>query len=80
MKELIAMLGVVLLWPVTPSWAQLEPPNGLGVTMGHVHLNVRDVEANKRFFALLGGTPLKIDGTEVRYSRNAKADSGVQSG
>jgi catechol 2,3-dioxygenase-like lactoylglutathione lyase family enzyme len=40
-------------------------PNESGVTMGHLHLNVRDVEANKKFFALLGGTPLEIDGTQA---------------
>src|ERR1019366_7160364 len=36
-----------------------------GVAMGLVDLNVRNVDANKKFFALLGGTSVKIDGTEV---------------
>jgi catechol 2,3-dioxygenase-like lactoylglutathione lyase family enzyme len=65
MKRIFWIVSLVALWPATTSWAQLEPPNEMGVTMGHVHLNVRDVEANKKFFALLGGTPLKIDGTDV---------------
>ena len=37
--------------------AQLAVPNELGVAMGHIHLFVRDVEANKQFWtALLGAT------------------------
>src|SRR5262245_15293494 len=48
-----------------PSSAQLMPANAAGISMGHVHLMVRDLEANKKFWSLLGGTPLKIDGTDV---------------
>ncbi len=55
----------MLIFWTTPSWAQLEPPNELGVTMGHLHLTVRDVDAHKKFFALMGGTPLTIDAAEV---------------
>ena len=65
MKKFLVILSLVALWPTAASWAQLLAPNEAGVTMGHVHLNVRDLEANKKFWALLGGTPLKIDGTEV---------------
>jgi catechol 2,3-dioxygenase-like lactoylglutathione lyase family enzyme len=39
--------------------AQLKPPNAIGVSMGAVHLTVRDVDANIAFFKLLGGTPVK---------------------
>ncbi len=38
--------------------AQLQAPNPAGVSMGHVHLTVRDLEANRNFFALLGGKPV----------------------
>jgi len=65
MKKLISILSFVALCPPAASWAQLFPPNTVGVTMGHVHLTVRDVEANKKFWGVLGGTPLRIDGTEV---------------
>lgn len=65
MKKVIAILCLGVLWFPVASWAQLQPPNEMGVAMGHVHLNVRDVEANKKFWGLMGGTPLKIDGTEV---------------
>jgi len=65
MRKLISILSFVALCPPAASWAQLFPPNIVGVTMGHVHLTVRDVEANKKFWGVLGGTPLRIDGTEV---------------
>ena len=37
--------------------AQLAPPNDLGVALGHIHLVVKDAEAQKPFWtAMLGGT------------------------
>ena len=41
MKQFLTILSLVVSWPVSPSWAQLEPPNAMGVTMGHLHLNVQ---------------------------------------
>ena len=38
--------------------AQLAAPNKAGVSMGHLFYVVRDVEANKRFWVALGGTPI----------------------
>jgi catechol 2,3-dioxygenase-like lactoylglutathione lyase family enzyme len=38
--------------------AQLVAPNSTGVAMGHVHLVVKDMEASKKFFELLGGKPV----------------------
>ena len=38
-----------------PAFAQLSAPNAAGVAMGHLHYQVRDVEANSRFWAALGG-------------------------
>jgi len=39
-----------------PLSAQLAPPNDAGVTMGHVHLNVKNVEAQTRFWtSIMGG-------------------------
>jgi catechol 2,3-dioxygenase-like lactoylglutathione lyase family enzyme len=40
--------------------AQMAPANGAGVSMGHLHLNVREVEASKRFWILLGATPVRF--------------------
>lgn len=42
------------------SWAQLAAPNEAGVSMGHVHLVVRDVEASKKFWTDLGATAVKL--------------------
>src|SRR5688572_24858584 len=37
--------------------AQLAPPNDIGVALGHIHLVVRNVEAQKQFWTtMLGGT------------------------
>lgn len=50
-------LGIAL---ATPARAQLTMPNQLGVTMGHVHLVVKDVEAQKQFWiGVMGGTLVK---------------------
>jgi catechol 2,3-dioxygenase-like lactoylglutathione lyase family enzyme len=58
MRELILALSLVALWPPSASMAQLSPPNKMGVTMGHLHYIVRDVEANKKFWVALGATPV----------------------
>jgi catechol 2,3-dioxygenase-like lactoylglutathione lyase family enzyme len=39
--------------------AQLAPFGPAGVVMGHVHLNVTDIDAHKKFWSALGGTPVK---------------------
>jgi catechol 2,3-dioxygenase-like lactoylglutathione lyase family enzyme len=50
---------------VFPASAQLAAPNASGVAMGEVHLTVKDVEANKEFFKLLGGVPVKNGSLEM---------------
>ena len=45
--------------------AQAFPPNETGVTMGHWHLNTRDIEANKKIFVAIGGTAIKAGNFEV---------------
>ncbi len=39
--------------------AQLAAPGESGVVQGHIHLTVRDVEAQQKFWAMLGGTPVQ---------------------
>jgi catechol 2,3-dioxygenase-like lactoylglutathione lyase family enzyme len=52
------VLGLGLLGPVR---AQVLPPNEAGMSMGHVHLNVRDIAAHKRFWVeQIGATPVKL--------------------
>lgn len=53
------LLALVML-RVTPAAAQLVEPNQLGLRMGHVHLSVRDVDAQKQFWiGIMGGTLVK---------------------
>src|SRR5207249_1157401 len=54
-------LVVALLWAV-PAMAQLAEPNQIGVTMGHVHLAVKDVDAQKQFWIGVMGGPLVKNG------------------
>ena len=59
MKRLISTLTLAALGSVGPSWGQMPAVNERGVANGHLHLNVRDVEANTKFFVNLGGTAPK---------------------
>jgi len=45
--------------------AQIPKGNTAGVAMGHLHLNVRDVEANKKFFTAIGGVALKAEPFDI---------------
>ena len=65
MKKLFPILTMVVLWPFAASWAQLAAPNEAGVRMGHMHMVVRNVEAEKKIWVGLGGTAIKVDGTDV---------------
>jgi len=64
-KRLISICCAVWLLAGGLAWAQAFPPNAEGVTMGHWHLNSRDVEANKRIFVAMGGTAIKAGNFEV---------------
>ena len=53
-------LLVIALLSATPSSAQLVERNQLGVTMGHMHLAVKDVDVQKQFWtSVMGGTIVK---------------------
>jgi catechol 2,3-dioxygenase-like lactoylglutathione lyase family enzyme len=58
-KKLILAVCMILMLSSGTAWAQAFPPNDTGVTMGHWHLNSRDVEANKKTFLAMGGTEVK---------------------
>ena len=56
-RLLVAAALSLALSSSSPALAQLAPPNDAGVTLGHIHLAVKDVEAHKRFWTtMLGGT------------------------
>jgi catechol 2,3-dioxygenase-like lactoylglutathione lyase family enzyme len=55
----VAVLVVGALGP-GPADAQLAPPNNLGVRVGHIHLAVKDVEAQRQFWTTaMGGTVVR---------------------
>src|SRR5260370_35252778 len=56
MRKLISALWLASSLIAGAAWAQPYAPNEAGVTMGHWHLNSRDVEANKKIFLGMGGT------------------------
>jgi catechol 2,3-dioxygenase-like lactoylglutathione lyase family enzyme len=51
------------------AFSQPMPPNEMGVTMGHLHLNSADIAANAKIFAGMGGTIVKADGAPLEYAR-----------
>jgi catechol 2,3-dioxygenase-like lactoylglutathione lyase family enzyme len=61
MKHVIACVGLAgMLFAASPARAQLTMRNQLGLTMGHVHLTVKEVDAQKRFWLdLMGGVLVK---------------------
>jgi hypothetical protein len=50
MKLLLTMMTGLAISVAAPSYAQLAPPNALGVTYGHVHLTVSDLEVHKKLW------------------------------
>jgi catechol 2,3-dioxygenase-like lactoylglutathione lyase family enzyme len=51
-RSLFAFVSIA----VTTLPAQLVSPNSAGDAIGHIHLNVRDIEAQQRFWTAVGGT------------------------
>jgi hypothetical protein len=65
MRTLIAVLCAISSLVPVVARAQAFLPNETGVTMGHWHLNTRDIEANKKIFVAMGGTAIKAGNFEV---------------
>ena len=57
-----ALLSCLLLLLPHAALAQLAPPNDLGVTLGHIHVTVRNVEAQKAFWTTMLGGKLVTNG------------------
>ncbi len=56
----IALIVGMLAAAHSPSLlAQLAAPGETGVVMGHLHLAVKDLDAQRKFWAALGGTPVQ---------------------
>jgi catechol 2,3-dioxygenase-like lactoylglutathione lyase family enzyme len=85
MKRLLLAAAVAVAL-VQPTGAQLQPPNPMGITYGHVHLLVTDIEVHKKLWVeQFGGTlvqkgPLtavKLPGMLIAFSVG-KPSSGSQ--
>ena len=56
-RSLLATAIVVALGVLTsaPAFAQLAAPNASGAAIGHIHINAIDVDAQARFWTIVGG-------------------------
>jgi catechol 2,3-dioxygenase-like lactoylglutathione lyase family enzyme len=61
----LSMMAMLTVGTAGAARAQAFPPNEAGVTMGHWHLNTRDVDANRKIFVAMGGTAIKAGNFEV---------------
>jgi catechol 2,3-dioxygenase-like lactoylglutathione lyase family enzyme len=50
----LAVLGLFAI--ISPASAQLAAPNAMGVSIGHMHINATDVDAQAKFWTSAGGT------------------------
>ncbi len=65
MSVWIMIVGTVLVVAL-PAGAQLPGPNEAGVSMGHLHLTTRDMEAQRKFWVeVMGATPVKLGPMDV---------------
>jgi len=71
LKKRILALNLVFLLLAISSWAQPSSSKNAGITMVHLYYNVRDVEANKKFWIMLGATPVVIGKMEALKFPNA---------
>jgi catechol 2,3-dioxygenase-like lactoylglutathione lyase family enzyme len=65
MRRFVSAFSLIASLVAGGASAQPYTPNDAGVTMGHWHLNSRDIEANKKIFVALGGTALKAGDFDV---------------
>ncbi len=67
MRKLCWALCVMHLLTSGTAWAQAAnfPPNEMGVTMGHWHLNSPDVEATKKILVGIGGVSVRKGNIEI---------------
>ncbi len=64
MRKIRTCLCLFAMCISVKAFAQVASPNASGVAMGHVHLNVRNIEAAKQFWITMGGTPGKLGALE----------------
>ena len=58
---------IIFLVSISSSWAQLPPGNSKGVSMGHIHLRVSDMDAHKKLWVETLGAQVVKAGTLEFY-------------
>ena len=58
-------VGLALALMSGTAMAQVAPANEMGVTMGHLHMNSKDIEANKKILVAMGGVAAKTGNFEI---------------
>ena len=77
--------GLLTIWTDAPR-AQLAPPGPGGVTMGHLHLGTKDVEASRKFWGAMGGVSvqngalqlIQVPGTFVMLRQAQQLGGGTE--
>lgn len=59
LRTALVVCLTVAPWAANRADAQLLAPGESGVVMGHLHLTVSDIDAQREFWAALGGTPVQ---------------------
>ncbi len=85
LRAVIVLVMLVLVGLTGVSAAQVLPPNGAGVAMGHLHYNVKNMEANRKFWIALGAQPVMMGTREVLkfpgalvFLNQADSDAGTE--
>src|SRR2546427_550622 len=55
MKRQLLLASILVTVLAMPVFSQLAPPNPMGVAIGHMHLNVSDVNVQQKFWTDVGG-------------------------
>src|SRR5215467_8966457 len=63
---ILVLCGILMLSAGT-AWGQPFSPNEAGVTMGHWHLNVRNIEATRKIFMAMGAKEVQGDNARVQF-------------
>jgi catechol 2,3-dioxygenase-like lactoylglutathione lyase family enzyme len=59
MKLRVVGLFALLSVGASTAFAQLAAPNSTGVAMGHIHLNVHDLDVSRQFYVGVGGKAVR---------------------
>ena len=88
--KFVSAVAALCLLGAAPAHAALAPPNAAGLSFGHIHLNVPDIEAQNRFWTeYFGGRPFRhggqagvrfADGFILLLTRQASAGPSAGSG